>query len=209
MIVGASEACLSRFVFQTLCRQRVLSTENEHPRTACKPFDRHRSGLILGEGAGAVVLETAEHAMNRGARIYAEVLGYGVTSEAYHMVISIPTGEEFAHALKGAMAMARISPTDVDYACAHGIGNQQYDLADTRGLKIALGDHAYRIPVSSFKPISAQPFSAAPAMQMAAASMIFATDTVLPPSITRPRMRIAIWTMCPTSSAGPGSTPSS
>jgi 3-oxoacyl-[acyl-carrier-protein] synthase II len=182
MIAGASEACLSRFVFGLLCRQRVMSTRNEEPAKACRPFDKERDGLVLGEGAAAVVLETAEHAMDRGARIYGEMVGYGLTCEAFHMVISLPTGEELARALGQALAMARVSPTEVDYACAHGIGNKQYDVADTRGLQQALGAHAYRIPVSSIKPVTAQPFAACAAMQTVAVAMGFATDTV-PPTI--------------------------
>lgn len=182
MLVGASEACLSRFVFHTLCKQRVLSKANAEPAKACRPFDKHRDGLVLGEGAGALVLETAEHAMQRGAAIYAEVLGYGITTEAYHMVFSIPTGEELARALKTALTMARMAPHEIDYACVHGISNPEYDVADTKGLKLCMGQHAYRIPVSSIKPITAQPFSAAPIMQAAAVCMALDTG-IIPPTI--------------------------
>jgi 3-oxoacyl-[acyl-carrier-protein] synthase II len=182
MVVGASEACLSEFVFAVLCRQRVMSTSNDDPAKACKPFDKNRDGLVLGEGGGAIVLETARHALDRGARIYAEVLGIGFSSEAYHMVMSIPSGEELAKAIRGALASARITPRDVDYVCAHGIGNDQHDLADTRGFKKALGDHAYRVPVSSIKAVTAQPFAAAGMLQTAAVCMAFA-EGVAPPTI--------------------------
>lgn len=182
MVVGASEACLSEFVFAVLCRQRVLSTANDDPAGACKPFDLDRDGLVLGEGGAALVLETAAHAMDRGARIYGEVVGIGFASEAYHMVMSIPTGEELDRALRDALTEARLAPNDVDYVCAHGIGNKQYDVADTRGYKLALGDHAYNIPVSSIKPVTAQPFAAAGLMQTLAACMSF-TEGVVPPTI--------------------------
>ena len=182
MLVGASEACLSRFIFHMLCRQKVLSTANDEPAKACRPFDKHRDGFVLGEGSCALMVETAEHAMNRGAFIYGEILGYGIASEAYHMVASIPTGEDLSLAFSHAIAMSRISPRDIDYVCAHGIGNDDYDLADTRGIKQALGDHAYRVPVSSIKPITAQPLAPSPAMQAAAICMAFGSDTV-PPTI--------------------------
>lgn len=182
MIVGAAEASLGPLLFGLLTRLRVMSTHNEDPAAACKPYDANRDGLVLSDGAAALVVEAADHAMDRGAHIYAEILGYGITSEAYHMVIALPTGEELAHALRMAMRMARISPTDIDYVCAHGIGSDQYDCADTQGLKLALGDHAYRIAVSSIKPVTGQPFSAAGAMQGVATCMAFATDT-LPPTI--------------------------
>jgi len=182
MIVGASEASLGPLVFGLLTRQRVMSVRNDDPAKACRPFDAKRDGLVLADGAGAVVIEAADHAMDRGAHIYGEVLGYGITSEAYHMVMSLPTGEDLAHAIRMAMRMAHIGPSDIDYACAHGIGAQQYDCADTDGLKRALGDHAYRIAVSSIKAVTGQPFSASAAMQMIAICMAFATET-LPPTI--------------------------
>jgi 3-oxoacyl-[acyl-carrier-protein] synthase II len=182
MVVGASEASLGPLIFGLLTRLRVMSTHNDDPAGACRPYDATRDGLVLSDGAGAVVIEAADHAMDRGAHIYAEVLGYGITSEAYHMVIALPTGDELAHAIRMAMRMARISPTDIDYVCAHGIGSDQYDCADTEGLKKALGNHAYRIAVSSIKPVTGQPFSAAGAMQTVATCMAFATDT-LPPTI--------------------------
>ena len=182
MVVGAAEACLSSYIFGLLCRQRVLSTNNDEPEKACKPFDKYRDGLVAGEGGGALVLETAEHAMERGARIYAEVIGYGATSEAHHMVVSIPSGDALARALGAAMASARIAPNDIDYVCPHGIGNVQYDTADARGLRTALGDHIYRVPVSSIKGVTGQPFAAGGTMQAAAVCMAMSTDT-LPPTI--------------------------
>lgn len=182
MVVGASEACVSPFVYGLLCRLRVLTTDNSDPARSCRPFDKNRHGLVLSEAAAVLVLELADHAMNRGARIYGEVLGYGMASEAYHMVMSPPTGEEMARALHDAIVASHISPRDLDYVCVHGIGNQQYDVTDTRGLKLELGDHAYHIPVSSIKAVVGQPFAAAGALQTVVTCMSLETNTV-PPTI--------------------------
>lgn len=180
MIVGASEASLGPLVFGLLTRLRVMSTRNDDPAGAFRPYDKNRDGLVLSDGSGAVVLETAAHAMDRGAHIYAEVRGYGITSEAYHMVIALPTGDELARAIGTALATGRMGPSEIDYACAHGVASKQYDMADALGLKKALGDHAYRIPVSSIKPVMGQPFSASAALQTVATCMAMATDTIPP-----------------------------
>jgi len=181
MIVGGTEACLSRLTFHSLCRQGVMSTDNDAPLHACRPFDADGGGLVLGEGAGALVVETAKHAMDRGAHIYGELLGHATAAEAFHMVASAPSsGAVAARALSNAMAMARVSPTDIDYVCAHGIGMPDYDVSDTVGIKQALGDHAYRVPVNSIKPVTAQPFAACGAMQLASTCMTLDTQIVPP-----------------------------
>lgn len=182
MVAGASEACVGPVPFFLLCKQRVLSAGRDGPGHSCKPYDLNRDGLVLGEGAAAMVLETARHAMDRGAHIYAEVLSTGCACEAYHMVIALPTGEELARALRVALADARIAPSDIDYVCSHGIGSKQYDEADTRALKLALGEHAYRIAVSSIKPVTGQPLAAAGAMQAVAVCMAMA-ENVVPPTL--------------------------
>jgi 3-oxoacyl-[acyl-carrier-protein] synthase II len=182
MVAGASEASLGPLIFGLLCRQRVMSTRNHEPTRAVRPFDRDRDGLVLGDGAGAVVLESARNAVERGAHIYAEVLGYGMASEAYHMLLSPLGGDELSRALRGAMVMARIGPSEIDYVSAHGVGNKSYDVIDTAGIKDALGEHAYRIPVSSIKAVTAQPFAASGAMQMVAGCLTMATDTI-PPTV--------------------------
>lgn len=182
MVVGATEACLSPHIFAVLCRQRVLSTRNDEPQKACRPYDKHRDGLVAAEGGGALVLENAQHAMERGATIYAEVIGYAAAAEAYHMVFSRDDGEALARALTSALAAARIAPRDIDYVCPHGIGNVQYDVADARGYTAGLGEHIYRVPISSIKAVTGQPFAAGGTMQAAAVCMAMATDT-LPPTI--------------------------
>ncbi len=182
MVVGASEACVAQYPFYLLYKLGVLAPGKEGPTRACKPYDLNRDGLVVSEGAGALVLETARHAMDRGAHIYGEVLSTGYACEAHHMVIALPTGEELARAFRSAIADARIAPSDIDYVCSHGIGNKQYDEADTRALKLALGDHAYKIPVSSIKPVVGQAFAASGAMQATAACMAFA-EGVVPPTV--------------------------
>lgn len=180
MVVGATEACLSPHIFAVLCRQRVLSTSNDEPHKACKPFDKHRDGLVAAEGAGALVLESAQHALERGATIYAEVLGYSAAAEAYHMVFSRHDGDALARTVNGALAAARLAPNDIDYVCPHGIGNRQYDTADARGLRTALGDHIYRVTVSSIKGVTGQPFAAGGTFQTASVCMAMTTDTIAP-----------------------------
>jgi 3-oxoacyl-[acyl-carrier-protein] synthase II len=182
MVAGGSEAPVGPIPFFLLCKLGVLSPCKDGPTKSCKPYDLNRDGLVLGEGGSAMVVETARHAMDRGAHIYAEVLSTAHACEAHHMVIALPTGEELAQALRVAMADARIGPTDIDYVCSHGIGSKQYDEADTRALKLALGDHAYKIAVSSIKPVTGQPFAAAGGMQVAAVCMAIAED-IIPPTL--------------------------
>ncbi len=181
VVAGGTEACLSRFIFGLLCRQRVLTSKNGDPSRACKPFDAQRDGLVLGEAAGAFILESAEHAENRGARVYGEVLGVGMTATAHHMVMSTTDGSELAEAMRRAMGSGGISPADIDYICAHGVGSPQLDLVETRAIKQALGARSTCIPVSSIKAVSSQPFAAAGALQVAATCMAMA-ENVVPPT---------------------------
>jgi 3-oxoacyl-[acyl-carrier-protein] synthase II len=182
MVAGGTEACLSIVGMSLLCAQRVLTHRNDPPQKACRPYDNTRDGLVLSEGGGAVVVETAEHAMDRGARIYAEVLGYGSTTEAYHLLKSNPTGEELAYAFRGAMLEAKVAPDEIDYVCAHGISNRQYDTAESNAVKMVLGERAYNVPMSSIKSTTGQPFAAGGSWQLAAACMAIQTGFI-PPTI--------------------------
>jgi len=177
---------VSRFGMSLLCKTGVLTHHNEEPERASRPYDARRDGLVLSDGAGAVVLETAEHALERGAPIYAEVRGYGTTTEAKHLVVPDPSGEELAQAFRNALVEAHLGPDDIDYVCAHGIANVDYDRADTRAVKMVLGERAYNIPVSSIKGTTGQPFAAGGAWQIVAACMAMETDTV-PPTINYER----------------------
>jgi len=128
------------------------------------------------------VLETAEHALDRGAPIYAEVRGYATATEAQHLIAADPSGVELANAFRAALLDARLAPQDIDYICAHGIANRDYDMADTRAIKIVLGDRAYNIPVSSIKSTTGQPFAPSGTWQAVAACMSITTNLV-PPTI--------------------------
>ena len=182
IVAGGTEACISRVGMTLLCKIGVLSHRNEEPEKASRPYDATRDGLVLSEGAGAVVLATAEHALDRGAQIYAEVRGYGCATEAQHLIAADPSGEELAHAFRAALLDARLAPQDIDYVCAHGIINRDYDTADTRAIKMVLGDRAYNIPVSSIKSSTGQPFAACGTWQTIAACMSI-QDNVVPPTI--------------------------
>jgi 3-oxoacyl-[acyl-carrier-protein] synthase II len=182
IIAGASEAVINECPMALLCKARVLTHYNEHPEKASRPFDATRDGLTLSEGGGAVVLENAEHAISRSAHIYGEVLGYGSATEGQHLVIPDPSGVELARAFRFALADSRLAPDDMDYVCAHGIGNPGYDAADTRAIKMALGERAYNIPVSSIKGTTGQPFAPSGAWQAAAALMAM-RESIVPPTI--------------------------
>ncbi len=182
MIAGGTEACISTIGMSLLCKLGVLTRHNERPTAACRPFDYTRDGLVLSEGAGAVVMETAERATERDAQIYAEVCGYSSATEAHHLVIADPSGEELAHAFAAALRCGKVGTEEIDYVCAHGIGNREYDIAETQAIKMVLGPRAYSIPVSSIKSTTGQSFGAGSAWQLVSSCMTLATG-VVPPTI--------------------------
>lgn len=182
MIAGAGEASVGPVAMSALCKTGVLTTHNEEPERASRPYDATRDGLALAEGGGAVVLETARHAMNRGAHIYAEVVGYGTTTEGQHLIMPDPSGVELGVAFRNALTEAHLEPDDVDYVCAHGIANRDYDRADTKAIKHVLGERAYNIPVSSIKGVTGQPFSPGGVWQTVASCMAM-QEGVVPPTI--------------------------
>ena len=182
MVAGATESLVSIVGMSVLGAQGVFSHQNDPPQAASKPYDKRRDGLVLSEGSAAAVLETAEHAMDRGARIYAEVLAYGSTTEAYHLLLAKPTGEELARAFRKALLQAKIAADEIDYICAHGISNTNYDVAETNAVKMVMGAHAYRVPMSSIKSMTGQPFAPGGGWQLAAACMAMQSG-VVPPTI--------------------------
>lgn len=182
MIVGAGEASVGPVAMSALCKTGVLTKYNEEPEKASRPYDITRNGLALSEGAGALVLETAWHAMERGATIYAEVVGYGTSTEGQHLIMPDPSGVELAKALELALLQAHLAPDDVDYFCSHGIANVDYDRADTRAAKRVLGERAYNIPISSIKGVTGQPFGPGGVWQVAASCMAM-QEGVVPPTI--------------------------
>lgn len=180
MLAGATDSCISHLGMTTLCNLRVLTAHNDPPAAASRPYDDTRDGLVLSEGAGAAVLERADHALDRGAHIYAEIVAYTSVTEGRHLVRPHPGGEELAHALRNALLMAKLGPGDLDYVCAHGIGNRHYDLAETNAVKQVLGARAYNLPMSSIKGTTGQPFAPGGSWQLAAACLALEQGLVPP-----------------------------
>jgi len=165
MLAGGSEAGLCEIGIYAFDVLKALSTRNDAPEKASRPFDRDRDGFVPGEGAGVLVLESLEHATNRGARIYGEVLGFALTCDAYHQVAPDATGESPARAITLAMKDAHIEASDIDYINAHGTSTQLNDAAETKAMKIALGDYAYKVPISSTKSMIGHLLGAAGAVE--------------------------------------------
>jgi 3-oxoacyl-[acyl-carrier-protein] synthase II len=182
MLAGGSEASLCEVGISAFNAIRALSTRNDAPEKASRPFDRDRDGFVPGEGAGILVLESAEHATNRGARIYGEVLGYALTCDAFHQVAPDETGEAPARAVTLALADAGIEPADVDYVNAHGTSTQLNDAGETKALKIALGEHAYKVAISSTKSMIGHLLGAAGAVE-AIATLLTINRGVIHPTI--------------------------
>jgi 3-oxoacyl-[acyl-carrier-protein] synthase II len=182
MLAGGSEASLCEVGISSFNAIRALSTRNDAPEKASRPFDRDRDGFVPGEGAGTLVLESLEHATKRGARIYGEVLGFALTCDAFHQVAPDETGEAPAQAVKLALKDAGIEPQDVDYINAHGTSTSLNDAGETKALKIALGDYAYKIPISSTKSMIGHLLGAAGAVE-AIATLLTINRGIIHPTI--------------------------
>ena len=167
VLAGGSEAPLMPMTFAGFNALRVMSTRNDSPHTASRPFDKTRDGFVMGEGAGILVLETEFNAKRRGATIYAELAGYGATSGAFHPVAPLDTGADAASAIELALSDAQVDKKDVDYINAHGTATLANDLSETRAIKIAFGKHAYEIPSSSTKSMTGHLIGAAGAVEAA------------------------------------------
>jgi 3-oxoacyl-[acyl-carrier-protein] synthase II len=182
MVCGSGEAgivCLGIGGFDAM---RALSTRNDDPTGACRPFDKMRSGFVMGEGAAMVVLESLEHAQRRGAHIYAELTGYGTTADAYHLVAPDPEGRGAAEAMRLALEDAHISPEEVDYINAHGTGTQLNDPIETKAIKDTFGQAAYRVPISSTKPVTGHLLGGASAVE-AVITVLAMEHGIMPPTI--------------------------
>lgn len=166
-LAGAAEAPLAPLTFGAFALIKALTTRNDDPQHASRPFDVARDGFMMGEGAAVLFLEDLEHALERGARPYAEVLGYGTTNDAYHMTAPLPTGKEAARAMSLALANARVGPADVGYVNAHATGTPIGDPAETLAIRTALGEHAERVPVSCTKGLHGHALGATGAMEAA------------------------------------------
>jgi 3-oxoacyl-[acyl-carrier-protein] synthase II len=162
---------------------RALSTRNDDPKTACRPFDLNRDGFVMGEGSGIMVLESFEHAVNRGATILAEVVGYGLSADAYHITTPAPEGEGGARAMRGALADANMAPEDIDYINAHGTSTPYNDKFETAGIRSVFGDYAYKVPISSTKSMTGHLLGAAGGIE-AIIMVKSIEDQFLPPTIS-------------------------
>jgi 3-oxoacyl-[acyl-carrier-protein] synthase II len=151
MITGGAEAALTPIGLGSFCAARSLSTRNDDPQAASRPFDRDRDGFVLSEGAGVLILEEESRAKKRGANIYAEVLGYSATDDGHHITAPLPDGDGAATAMKLALADAGLAEEKINYINAHGTGTELNDIAESAAIKHVFGKHAYKIPVSSTK----------------------------------------------------------
>ncbi len=183
-LVGGTESNVSPLGIAGLANMHALSRRNEEPTRASRPFDRDRDGFVFGEGAVVCILETLEQARERGARIYAEVLGGGRTADAFHITAPDPQGEGAARAMRAAMRNSDLAPEDVDYICAHGTGTAMNDAIETRAIREVFGEHADRLAVSSPKSMTGHLMGAAGALSAAAAALAI-YHGVLPPTINR------------------------
>ena len=182
MFAGGSEAPISAVGVAGFAAARALSTRNDDPTHASRPFDARRDGFVIGEGAGCLVLEELEHAQARGARIYAEVGGSGMSSDAFHMTLPEESGVTQARAITMALAEAGLQPSDIDYINAHGTSTGPGDVAETRALKVALGDHAAKVAVSSSKSMLGHCLGASGAIE-AVITVLTIVHNVVPPTI--------------------------
>lgn len=182
MIAGGSEATIRPLALAGFGNMKALSTRNDEPTKASRPFDRDRDGFVMSEGAGILILEELEHAKRRGAKIFAEVAGYGMSGDAYHLTAPAPEGEGAARAMMEAILDAGLKPEDVDYINAHGTSTDYNDKFETLAIKRVFGDHAYRLAVSSTKSMTGHMLGAAGGVEAIATALTIA-EGIIPPTI--------------------------
>lgn len=180
MIVGGSEAPIIPTAVAGFSSMKALSTRNDEPEKASRPFDRDRDGFVMGEGAAVLVLEEYEHAMRRGAKIYAEIVGYGATADAYHITAPCVDGEGAVNCMLRALEDAKLSPDEVDYINAHGTSTKLNDAVETLAIKKVFGERAYKIPISSTKSMIGHLLGAAGAIEALATIMTIHTGIIHP-----------------------------
>ncbi|MEG3436374.1 beta-ketoacyl-ACP synthase II [Pannus brasiliensis CCIBt3594] len=182
MICGGSEAAITPLGVAGFASAKALSTRNDEPTKASRPFDRDRDGFVMGEGSGILIIEELEQALARGARIYAEIVGYGMTCDAYHMTSPVPDGRGATRAIELAIKDAGLDPSEISYINAHGTSTAANDPTETRAIKKALGQHAYKIPVSSTKSMTGHLLGGSGGIEAVATVMAIANDRI-PPTI--------------------------
>ena len=182
MLAGGADAAVTRFAMGGFAQARALSTRNDDPQGASRPFDVDRDGFVMSEGAAALVLEERDHALERGATIYAEVVGYGMSADGYHVTLPRPGGDGAARAMQGALDDAGITAEEVSYINAHGTSTAANDVTETMAIKTVFGDAAYQVPISSTKSMTGHLLGGAGAIE-AVASVLSIRDGVVAPTI--------------------------
>ncbi len=182
MLAGGADAAITRLAMGGFAQARALSTRNDDPQGASRPFDAGRDGFVMAEGAAALVLEEREHALERGATVYAEVVGYGMSADGYHVTLPRPGGDGAARAMQSALDDAGIAAEQVSYINAHGTSTAANDVTETMAIKTVFGDHAYRVPISSTKSMTGHLLGGAGAVE-AVASVLAIRDGIVPPTI--------------------------
>jgi len=180
IVAGGSEAAITPLGFAGFCSARTLSTRNDAPQKASRPFDKDRDGFVMGEGAGIVVLETLEHAQARGAKIYAELSGYGATDDAYHITAPNPEATSAVKAMQRAIQDAGVRPDEIQYVNAHGTSTVLNDKIETKALKIVFGDHAKKLAISSTKSMTGHLLGAAGVVELIATILCIQNKTAHP-----------------------------
>lgn len=177
-VCGGTESLVWETIMAAWCKLRVMSRQNETPSTACRPFDNTRDGMVMADGAGILVLEDLDHAKARGATIYAEIIGFGASCDAYH--VTAPNTQGQARAIHAALNDARVSVGDIQYINAHGTSTQLNDLTETETIKAVFGDRAYEIPITAQKAMTGHAIGAAGAMEIIATTLSLQNGVLLP-----------------------------
>ena len=181
-VVGCADAMIFPFAISGFCSLGILSKRNDYPRKASKPYDKYRDGLVASEGGVSIVVEELNHALNRNANIYAEIVSYATSCEAQDVFHVELGGQALFSALNEALMAGKINKEEIDYICAHGNAIPSYDLAETNAFKAFFGDHAYNIPISSIKSMTGHAFAAAGGFQVVATSLSL-KNGIIPPTI--------------------------
>ena len=182
MITGGAEATVTPLGFAGFCSMRALSTRNDKPEKASRPFDLERDGFVMGEGAGMMMIEELDHALERGADIYGEIVGYGLSGDAYHVSAPDPDGAGAVACMKMALDFAGMKPEELDYINAHGTSTKLNDLSENKSIKQLFGDHAFKLAISSTKSMTGHLLGAAGCVE-AIYSVLAIKHGIIPPTI--------------------------